>query len=420
MNTKVATELSSSLPDATRLTSSKVRRFRLAAIGIGLSVGLLMTETALWVLRPVEHPYRGKALEVAWNIYASEPFQPGQTVLHPDPEVLPGTLSPSRFTINEFGFRSPRLQSISKASNELRIFCLGGSTTECLYLDDEHAWPEQLLNRLEPARATPQTMDVINCGVSGYTTREHIATLAQRIVPLRPDIVLILAGTNDLRMQLITEDYDILRRDSRSRHTLRSPEPGDSRELAKVALSDVSQLVRRFVWLKRSWQTTDHRGNPIQDLEGRWYHEERVRGSKLPYGHLPSDVSTTEFEQNLRTLVGICRSQNATPVLITQPSLMRANMSERELWLCADCIYQNERIRPEEYRALLDRFNDAVLRVADESDSVVIDLAREISGRGEWFYDSCHFNVAGSHRVADVIHQGLMASPEIRKRLQVE
>jgi lysophospholipase L1-like esterase len=389
-------------------------------MAIGLLVAVILTEGALWVLRPVGNPYRGEALEVTWNIYAPEPFKPGQTILHPDAEILHGTVSPSRFTINEFGLRSPRLRSISKGSNELRIFCVGGSTTECLYLDDDNAWPEQLWKRLDPVKASSQTIDVINCGVSGYTTREHIATLAQRVVPLQPNIVLILAGGNDLGLQLLTEDYDILRRDSRSRHTLRSPEPGDTRELAKVALCDVSQVVRRFVWLKRSWRTTDDRGNPLQDLEGRWYQEQRLTGSKLPYGHLPSDVPTTEFEQNLRTLVGICRSNAATPVLITQPTIMRDGMPESELWMTADCIYRNQRMRPEEYRALLDRFNAAALRVAAESNCILIDLAREMSGNAEWFYDACHFNVAGANKVAEVIHQCLVANREIRHQLQVQ
>ena len=65
---------------------------------------------------------------------------------------------------------------------------VGGSTTECLYLDDQDTWPEVLQQKLAPGRPG---LDVVNAGHAGDSTREHIALLAQRIVPFEPDVVVL-------------------------------------------------------------------------------------------------------------------------------------------------------------------------------------------------------------------------------------
>src|SRR5262249_515888 len=68
---------------------------------------------------------------------------------YPSQIELGGTSETARFTVNSRGFRGSE-----PPSNAIRILCIGGSTTECLYLDDSVAWPELLMEHLnrDPAR----------------------------------------------------------------------------------------------------------------------------------------------------------------------------------------------------------------------------------------------------------------------------
>ena len=55
----------------------------------------------------------------------------------PSPEIMPGIEGDSRFSINDDGLRGYPLSN----GEAYRILAIGGSTTECLYLDDAEAWP---------------------------------------------------------------------------------------------------------------------------------------------------------------------------------------------------------------------------------------------------------------------------------------
>src|SRR5579872_4346983 len=96
---------------------------------------------------------------------------------YPDTSLLPGLSPVSEFTINAYGIRGiesvkdPQLFKAEK-NDDRYYLCLGGSTTECLYLDDKKSWPSQLWV------AANQDSDfrvryVGNIGKSGCTLREH-------------------------------------------------------------------------------------------------------------------------------------------------------------------------------------------------------------------------------------------------------
>ena len=66
----------------------------------------------------------------------------------PLPDIMPGIKGPAHVTTNSLGLRGRELDTT--APQEFRILAIGGSTTECLYLDDAATWPalvEQILTR---------------------------------------------------------------------------------------------------------------------------------------------------------------------------------------------------------------------------------------------------------------------------------
>lgn len=377
---------------------------KLLLVAISATLAWLAAEVVLWTFLPFPHPYAAQGAEgqrvfdatrrSLRNRYVPSHHVPATLELSPDPDILPGASKTARLSINAFGFRNQRMQSIEKPPGEVRVFAVGGSTTECFYLDDAETWPESLQRKLAVKR---HGINVINAGHSGDNTRDHIALLAQRIIPFRPDYVLLLAGVNDLSLHL-DPGYSPIRADRRS---LIVEEPPRLSTLLGARLAEVSQVARLAILAGRGRIGADARGNPVQDAKGEWVRRARTRLQQLP----PRTVDTArmpgkEYEENVRTLIGVARAAGASPVLITQPALWGAPPGKWEelLWVSYD-----GRIPHAQLWEMLERFNDVMRRLSAELGVPLVDLARRLPKTAEVFYDDDHFTVKGAEIVADEI-----------------
>lgn len=393
----------------------------IALSAASIAVVAIVAELLLWSFSPLPHPYASVAnpdervydevRRAPRNRYVPSYHTPKTLELRPDPAVLGGLSATATFTINRFGFRSSRMQSIIKSSDTARIFAVGGSTTECLYLDDADAWPEVLQRQL--AGSSPGvSIDVINAGHSGDTTRDHIALLTQRIVALKPDIVLFLVGINDLALQL-EPDYSPLRGDSRS--IIPEARPQVSVWL-KTGAADFSQLARAAILAWRRGTKHDAGRNPVQDLHGKWIARARDELRKTPIREvLPDSLPAAEFAENLRTLVAAARAGGAEAVLLTQPALWGAPSGEWESLLWRS--YRG-RIPHQTLWLLMERFNDATRQVAAELDVPLVDLAVAIAKTPAMFYDDDHVTVAGARAIGREIARVFAANPRLQGKLR--
>lgn len=78
-----------------------------------------------------------------------------------------------------------------KKKNALRIFTLGGSTTDAHI---KECWPYFLQKKLD---ALGVDAIVFNGGVAGYSTNQELLKLQRDVLPMKPNIVLGLSGVND-------------------------------------------------------------------------------------------------------------------------------------------------------------------------------------------------------------------------------
>ena len=344
------------------------------------------------------------------NRFVPSYHEPDQrVVLRPNLEVLPGLTEESVFTVNEFGFRSRRLDAVEKPDGALRVFAIGGSTTECYYLDDDVTWPELLQQGL--FGATSSAVDVVNCGHSGDTTREHLALVGQRLPAFSPDVVMMLVGINDLVLQH-QPGYSQLRDGGRS--WVDDEASRGWLHKFKCTLSAASHLVRGAVWTKRMWFSRDGRGNPIQDEYGRWIDSVRRARASLPVEVMdPALGPKPEYAANLRGLVALCRAMSASPVLITQPMMWGAPPGEWErlLWVTVG----GRRYPHEQLWRLMEHYNDVVRAVAAETGATLVDLARLLPKDPDYFYDDDHFTIAGARAVAVIVRDALLEAgwPEL-------
>jgi lysophospholipase L1-like esterase len=103
--------------------------------------------------------------------------------------------------INGQGMRDDREIQIQKPDNVFRIAVLGDSYAEALQVDVAKTFWRILENRLlQCGYGGGKRIEVLNFGVSGYSTAQELITLKTRVAKFKPDLVLLafLSG-NDVR-----------------------------------------------------------------------------------------------------------------------------------------------------------------------------------------------------------------------------
>jgi hypothetical protein len=99
--------------------------------------------------------------------------------------------------INSDGLRD-REHAKPKPANVLRVALLGDSYAEALQVDWQDALPPLLERRLGACPAVAgRAVEVVNFGVSGYSTAQELLTLRERVWDYSPDVVLLLVTTNN-------------------------------------------------------------------------------------------------------------------------------------------------------------------------------------------------------------------------------
>jgi hypothetical protein len=148
-------------------------------------------------------------LEVfASNIsYPQYLFKPNMKMTLHGPLQGPWTLDPAKpgetvyWSSDSWGFRGPEFQ-LKKPPGTIRIVCLGASTTEGLITKapeastDATTYPYLLQEELR--QIFGDKVEVINAGHEAQQIDDLLEVLRQRVLPLKPDIVVFYEANNNL------------------------------------------------------------------------------------------------------------------------------------------------------------------------------------------------------------------------------
>jgi GDSL-like Lipase/Acylhydrolase family len=336
-------------------------------------------------------------------------------VFRPAPGIMPGIKGESKFSINDYGLRGDPFSD----NQTYRILAVGGSTTECLYLDDLEAWPYLLQEVLNAAADFKRHIWVGNAGKSGHTTRNHIVQVEMltRQYP-KIDAVLLLIGVNDFGQRLALDE-------------LYRPFPG----LEKVTLSEYETLMDKsfFVWPSADWHSPFLKHTAIWQkvrvIKNRYFNsikptaieDDAAQNYKKWRMHrqMASSVRRTlpdlssaleEYSRNVNTIIDYTKSKGIFAIFVTQPYLWRSGLSSEErslLWAGGIGKYQEE--LGHEYYSIealaegLKRYNETLLRICHIKNVECIDLESQLSKDTSNFYDDMHFNESGSRNVATIL-----------------
>lgn len=346
-----------------------------------LIIMLVIVELVLRILS-IEDPYKTQKQERfrEQNSYIPSQFLPNQNYTFQSKEGLAGLDTSITFLTNNYGFRGNTLKS--KKVGDLRIFLMGGSTTECLMIDESKAPHTKIQNQLKDMGA-----EVFSAAKSGDMSVDHLAMLAHRVVHLQPDIIVLFCGINDLKRSN-NFDYTFIDSVAYEHH-----KEGTIKTDLKFFLSNF-QIFRRIhaIFSKSSLKTIQWKSN---------FKEKAEVVSKLPKMKLPPNINLEAYKTNLNSFIGICLRQHIKLILVTQASTWNSKVDSNISKLHWMTSYGNVRGDQKDLDSLLEKYNDVMRELAIDSDILLYDLAKKIPKTSLYFYDDCHFNNNGAAFYAD-------------------
>ncbi len=110
---------------------------------------------------------------------------------------------------NSLGMRGPEFVA-TKPAGTLRIAAVGDSVTFGWAVGVEQAWPA-ILRRVIGER---RSCEVLNFGVSGYSTRDEAVVVRAKVLPFEPDVIVVGYFLNDPESGALSPLHDWFRDDS--------------------------------------------------------------------------------------------------------------------------------------------------------------------------------------------------------------
>jgi lysophospholipase L1-like esterase len=368
-----------------RAESSGLSKHNILLTVTTVLVMLTACELVLRWLAPIGDPFFSR----------NEPFI--SLTLYPDARILPNTTSPARFTTDEKGFRvSHSIDYSHKPSHVIRIFLIGGSTTESWFIDDRHTFGALLEQRLNRDLAKQELeAEVINAARGGVASADHYY-VAHEVMGYDPDLVIHLMGINDLT--------PYLNRGFRF-------EASKTKALIRNALTSI-QLSRRAVLLYRLQR---YKGKVVRDYTGAERIKARQENAQKPLRPMPAEalIIPESYSHNLELLLDLHRRHHVRAIFMTQPTLWKEHMSqELENLLTSNPGVLPVRYAPGEMDILMERYNDVMRASVERAGQpfYLLDLSRLLPKDMTTFYDDCHFNNPGHERIAEALRQTLLNS----------
>lgn len=314
-----------------------------------------------------------------WVYYFREPAErfdvgTGTFVLVPGSHARLGA-EPIR--VNSRGFVGEEFEE-PRPPGVVRIVSVGDSSTFGQG-SGVGTYPAQLELRLNGGTGEGR-YQVINAGIEGLNSELALRRLVTKVLPLRPDVVTVYIGWNDLMK------FD----------------PAGQRESPGLAV--VARAMDRL-WLTKGLRKLMF-----------YYFRPHVRSPAIgpssrtgAFRHYRPAV----FETNLGAIIVAARNAGAHVVVMTLPSVVSDEMTLNDLRRANVVFpYFSSAYSVGDFTDLIAAYNDSIRRIADEQQVLLVDLAREIDGRPDrrlLFLDTMHPNQRGLELIADFLRRELRA-----------
>jgi lysophospholipase L1-like esterase len=252
------------------------------------------------------------------------------------------------------------------------VACLGGSSTFGAGVSDQASWPAQLQRRLGGRYA------VVNLGVPGYSSAEHVIQVALLVGELHPEWLILYVGWNDIR------NYH---------------DPELSADYYAHGMSQLHNLVLADPRLEDFFGELRARSGLVRIARSiRW----RLLGpsSAGPVARASADPDPEVdrlYRRNLETIVALARRWQARVLLVPQVLNQAAYQDPRATHRWTSRIV--DRALP----GMLQRFNRQLDQVCIGGGCRVVRAIELQRWTPEDFVDDGHFSARGGRSMAELL-----------------
>ncbi len=352
---------------------------------VSVTLSLVFVELFLRTLAPglMYLQPEGDVLFASWPPNLNVEFRPDQ-------RYIEGIHGPSVFKTNSWGIRGDEMSQ----SDDARIMVIGGSTTECLYLDQSEAWPALLQEKLSAFRK----VWVGNLGRSGFSIHDHIKQTEFTLdhVP-NLSLIIVSAGVNDFQ-------YFIGSNQTFNQRNIVAERPDLQISGRETGIHDLylARLLDRVMSSKKQLRS---------DATGEMYgvlRQKRATAKKIETlpDLTPGIKAYITGVLKIKALAG----GRTRVIFLTHPALWSERMDaqmEARLWFGGKGIFIIEQT-PEYYSSSalkrgMDIYNNALLDLGRTGQVEVIDIAAKMNGNPDFFYDDVHLTEAGAAAFAKIL-----------------
>ena len=365
-------------------------RVKLIAAAIAALLALLAAEVVARVYYPAHPDERPKLQQ--FHPFLGYSFRANEST------VIKDRFGERTFTTNSLGLRGRDVPR-KKGPNTFRIICVGGSTTENAYVNDDETYPAQL-ERMLQEQYPKVNVEVLNAGLSAYSTAHTLINFQLNLVGLEPDLLVVYQAINDL----MPMGYPDFQSDYRNFYT--------SYHLRRLVETDLRYEPDWPGWLRRTGVgqllLRARRRTVIWDFD-----EAGPRPGFLMHRVAPDVLRV--YERNLLHLVHLARAADVEVCLSTFAHVLKPVMPAETLKRLRRFPWYHH-LSPRAVCEALIRMNVIVSRLAERERTLFVDNDKLMPKDLSLFIDTCHMRPPALKLLAEHFRDAIVKSGVVDAR----
>lgn len=289
---------------------------------------------------------------------------------------IPGLDTNLIHTKNSMGFRGPELP---EDTNITRVFCMGGSTTECFYLSDGKDWPEVLARKFETDK---RKVWINNAGMDGQSAYGNLVMLEKHILRYKPDYILLMCGLNDIGLEAPGKyDYN----------------------------SDNNWLKKAYDFLEIP-ATINNIINANKARESRMNHQyldiQKAQMLEMSDTQILQRIAREQpllaaYKQRVQKIIDVCKDNHIKLIFLSQTILFGDETDPVTNIKLGDIKLGD--INGKTEGLLLKQYNKTTFELAEANNLPYINLSARLPKDSRFYYDGFHMTNDGAEMVANII-----------------
>lgn len=301
-------------------------------------------------------------------------------------DTMPGITGENTLITDGYGFRTNEPVTYEDA-NAYRIFAIGGSTTEEIYLDNRETWTGLLERHLQTSNI--ENFEVINTGVSGLRAIHHLETL-RRTEHLSPDMYIFLMGVNDWNYQIKNELSDA--------QFLNNFNLSES--IIFKSIDAIYNIMVRII----NDATYSESSENIRVFDGSYYASQNNSLNRPNVRNIQIQSVDPDYDKYVRHIAQRCSDYEYSCMFVDQPSAYSQQVTEAlrsRFWMTPP--NETYTLPLSDLIQISHTYNEYLEDISKTYELQFCSLAEHIPPTELYFYDDVHFNENGALRVSEVI-----------------